>query len=64
LTRHLALRASWEEKKTFGRMMGQARRSSHPQAVGIAVSSYLSLLNIRAMLRDRFPGIEEVEAPG
>lgn len=57
------LTASRVERSCFRRTVKIARRSSHPQALGIATMAYLTLVNTRAFLLNRVPGIAAIPYP-
>ena len=63
LARHMLTRATANERRTLMTVIGLARRSSHPQAIVFALGAFLLALNVRAMMREEVPGIEQVRYP-
>lgn len=64
LARHLALRASADERAGFLEMIGHARRSSHPQAYEIAVLSFLAARSSQEVLEAEDPAVATLADPG
>jgi hypothetical protein len=60
---YMITQASPEERRSLLQLLSYAQRSSHPQRWGIAISSFLTLVNTRAMLLAQAPGIAETPYP-
>lgn len=63
LSRYMLRRASWGERRLLMGLLNHARRSAHPQRWAIAVGTFLSVMNIRTMIRRLEPGIDDLAYP-
>jgi radical SAM superfamily enzyme YgiQ (UPF0313 family) len=63
LLRYFVSAATPAERRALVKLVRYARASSHPQRWGIALSSFLTVLNTRAMLLAQAPGIETTTYP-
>lgn len=63
LLRHMLLHASPGERRLLAGLLGHARRSRHPQRWAIAVGTFLSVMNIRAMIHRLEPNIADLRDP-
>lgn len=55
--------ASKQERRFVRQLVQLARRSSHPQAVGIALTSYLAALNTRKTVQGVAPDVDRISYP-
>lgn len=63
LLRHALLRASRSERRLLAGLLRLCGRSDHPQRWAIAVGTFLSVMNIRAMTRRLEPNIASLRYP-
>lgn len=63
LCAYFGIKASKDERRALVRLVKAAKKSSHPQRWGIAISSFLTVINTRRMLIAQAPGIETTTYP-
>ncbi len=60
---YVLMKAGNENRKTFWKMYGIVRKSSHPHRLLFLINSYLSFLNTQNIIHKTFPEIDSVVNP-